>query len=859
MQKMKKITAVLTMLLLVGSVLTILAIPAEGQIPDPPEDRDDFVSLSDQLLSDQNIYVGEQEVQFAVEVEALEQDANYNITDVWVEMDPDDELPVSWVNQEEIPADEGANMTVGENNTYVFGSDGADPEPFEFDVDENADPGTYQMDVRIYYTHANETGDIQDTHLDTYIDFEIMNNVEIVNVDPSLTPGEDFQELEVEIENQGDETLSNISLTLDQGDLPDDSVEFSRAGGNEASYEGGDELPSGNTGSIYYRVDVDQDTDPGTHTIGYDLEADRHDDEIVSILEDESLDIELEIAPIIEAHISDVEQPGPTEMTFNVSFENTGNVDLYDVEVSLLTDDDLFLKSVDHYEYGADITEPEIDIGDLSEGDMTDEMEFEIGLDRYLQDGNHRLLFDWEGYFYHEDDDRYYEVGVNWVNWDDPNLPTRAEMAWADGDDDDWFGPEVFIEIERDEIYFSGDSDYVINLDGDITSEVIEVEITNHELVDFSEVEAQLEVGDNTPFFNPANRSRDYVEMDGSAEDLDADDTEEFTFTVDINKDFVSEKIGEGAHTYEATVMITQAVNDDTNEEVTGIEVSPSIEISGYGPNLVVDAELSDHDIKAGENFTLEYTIRNEGDEAARETSVEMIPNLYENDWEIIDGYIRALASSSEKYAFGEMEEIPEERSKNTSHLEMDLLGVEDGEDIVDLHMYIEGSLSAPSPHISTLYVGEINPGDEYTVSFEMVASEHMQIGQPYQETIEIDAMDANGDTYEEEYETTISLAGAPEETDEPAEVFGMDAAVFGVILVIIILVIVLAVSLASRKTGGKEEEEEEAFEEMEEETEIEEEVEEPIEEDELFEEPEEPEEPLEEEPSDMDEDEEEW
>ncbi len=788
-------------------------------------------------------YIGEKNVEFGVEVTNNE---DYALEDCNVTFSHEGNWIEDWSVSEIGPID------VGPGETENF-------ESFQLNISgTEADPEViYELTATLEFTFRGTTFD---DYFETF-EAEVERNLDVGDAEDILWPGEDFQEMEIEIENVGDVIVSDIYLTLsglpDGVSLRDDTARYP-----------GELLPPpvgdvGETGTVYFRVDVDTDVQPGTYEIDYDLEAVREDDEDVDIEEYGTLEMDIGFAPIIEAEIEDelVVEQGTTSLTFDVTFENTGNVDLSEIHVSMIEQDPFFIKAVDHYEYGEGVTEPEIPVGDLDVGEE-ETMEFKIGLHRNLQHGNHRLLFEWNGYFFNDGSfDQPTQYQYVEVSWEDDAPRTAVLNIDGEDVDDDWIGPEAILEVEMIDIDFTGYSGDIIELDGDITNQVIEVEITNHELVDFKDVEAQLMVGEGTPFYNPADRDRGYVEMNEPAQDLDSLDSATFTFTVDINTDFVSERIGEGAHAYEATVMITQAVNVDTNEEFTDIEVDATVGLSGYGPNLVVEAELSDHHLEPGENFTLEYTIRNEGDETARETTVSMIPDLYENDWEIIDGYIRALASSSEKYSFefGEIPEDVDERSKNTSHLDINLLGVEDGEDIVDLHMYIEGALSAPRPHIWNLYVGEINPGDEYTVSFEMVASEHTQLGQPYQEDIEIEWMDANGATHTETYPTTISLAEAPEEVQEPAEIAGMDAAVFGVILVIIILIIALAVSLMSRKTDG--EEKEETFEEMEEEPGIEEEPEETLEPDDT-EEPEDIDEEslFEEEPSDVEEpEEEEW
>jgi len=978
-------------LLLVGSLLPMLFTPAEGSETLQQADEDDFVEVDfpDDIG---NYYVGQDgiEIPNGVEVDALEQDDNQNITQVWVEMDPENKLVeegvLTWENQKEVPADSGANMTLDENDTYAFGTgpgdDWYDPEPFEFNINRDAELGEYHIEVRVYYTHANEAGDIQNTYLDAEsritfeinsplieydtledeyyigqqeetfeigltnidddltevwvevdttdylvfeeyqkeigdldagdsdevefefdvlgdatpgeyemeitvhfeyvenggegeisesIEFEILQNADVrLEMDPTeLWAGENFQGFLIELENEGGEQLTDIELELIPPagigiTLHDPVTEIS-------------ELDDGETIEIEHRADVDHDVEPGFYTFEYELEAARDG---VDIEEDGEIeeDLVVEFTPRITVEEEEISvDKGVTQYTVEVTFKNTGNVPLRDVYVGMITDDDYFIKAVDHYEYGDEVKEPAVLLGDL-DVEEEEQMEFTIGLHRYLQEGRHKLRFRWDGWFYNDgstgDPISYEHIGVDWDNGD----PFYYEVVEEDEYDheyeeevadelEEWprVGPYTFLNVSAVDYHITGTVEDDIELEGDIKNIGLDVTLENHELVDFKDLLVELEVGEDTPFLNPTNRTKDYVEMDPteSVKVLEKFDIEEgevgeatLVFYVNINTEYVeNELLGEGASRYTANLIIRRAVNEDTNEEINDIPVEIEGEARGLGPRLVVEGDLEENQIVEGERFNLTYTISNHGDDTARDVWIEMQPELYDNEnWDVLHGFIWAI-SSTEREREGpewEMDLVRYLERKNVSEeVTLEQLGIDDAEEIADLHMYFKNALSAPRPHTWRMYVSEIAPGDEVSVSFNMVSSEDMHLGQPYQENITIDFIDSYGIEYEnQEYPTTIGPmhVGEVEEVEEPAEVFGMDAAMFGVILVIIILVIVLAVSLASRKTGGKEEEEE-TFEELEEEPEIEEEFEEePLEPDETEEDFEEIEEELEEE-----------
>ncbi|MEF8835693.1 MAG: hypothetical protein V5A76_06015, partial [Candidatus Thermoplasmatota archaeon] len=315
----------------------------------------------------------------------------------------------------------------------------------------------------------NFRGTSYEVYTETFEDIEVERNLDVDDAEygaqPRLMAGEDFQEMMVPIENVGDEDISDIYLTL--SGLPNDvSLRDSTA-----RYPG--QINIGATEMVYFRVDVASDLDPGTYEIDYELEAVREDDEYVNILEYGTLNIEVDFAPIIESEIQDdlVIEQGTTEVTFNVTFENTGNVDLDEVYVNMIDKEPFFVKAVDHYEYGDDVTEPEIFIGELNTTEK-ETLKFTVGLHRNLQEGEHRLLFNWTGYFYNDgsldEPSQYEEVEVYWQE----NAPYPAN-AYLDSDyhagEPEWTGANATLEVEMVELDFSGEFLDDIDLEDGIT------------------------------------------------------------------------------------------------------------------------------------------------------------------------------------------------------------------------------------------------------------------------------------------------------------------------------------------------------------------------------------------------------
>ncbi len=499
--------------------------------------------------------------------------------------------------------------------------------------------------------------------------------------------------------------------------------------------------------------------------------------------------------PTIEAYVDEIiVEQGTTEVTFEVTFENTGEVDLNDVYVQLLDDGDFLILAVDHYEYGEGIRDIPVELGDLSVGDSVD-IEFTIGMHTYLQEGKHMLQFDWNGWFELTDItgevDRLYEVEVI---WDQGVSPNQANLFGIHEDPVPWDGAHIFIHVVDDLINMEGFVD-LVELDDDITYIRIEATLHNFELVGFRDLEVLLEVGENTPFYNPEDRSQNTVAMRRDESDTmigpsDGDNEAEIIFYVNVNSDFVTHKLLNNTNAYVGNLVVTRAINVDTNQQIPDFDIPITVGLEGLGPRLVVEGTLDEENIVAGEIFTLTYTISNHGDDTARDTWVTMRPELYDNqNWDVLEGFIRAISTTETDFQF---------ESKNVSgEVNLESLGIENAEEIADLHLYFEGALSAPRPHIWTLYVGEIAPGDSISVSFDMVSSRDMKVGQPYQETMDIRWMDSNGEPDGREFPITIRTGETGiEEEDDVEGLFGMESPLFEILLIAVIVIIALIIAM---------------------------------------------------------------
>ncbi len=831
--------SVLVCAMLFMSVVGLLISPMQAEnIADDPADRDDFVQLlsttSDTGAAGDHIdcYVGQQDVRFGLEVGSLLYGVGgdeKNVTRVHVEVDRNNALTeITWINQHEMPGAEGADMSApAGNETFIFGVDSDvwyDAEPFEFNVDADAEPGEYRMDVRISYRYVDETNTGENAFLDTYIDFEIANNADVADVDATdsdnLWAGELFQEFSVNVANDGGELLDDASLTL--SGLPT-GVTL-----RDSTARIPDGIAVGDNEDFFYRVDVEWDVAPGIYPIDYTLEATRDGVDVTEIGE---IDLVVDFTPKIQASITEeiiIEQGTITE-TIEVTFENVGNVPLNEVYIGLVPGGDYFPVAVDHYEYGDEVYPMHQYVGDMGIGGDTT-LEFGTGFHRFIQEGTHMLQFRWDAWYYDDgatgEATRYYHVGVDWID-DNPDYGLLYDVVEDNhmydepaGDDEifsPWIAPHIFMDVVDEVIDMEGFVDDSVELLGDITYIELEVTLQNFELVPFRDLEVILNVGEGTPFLNPVDRTLDTVAMHrgDSADSIGAYNLltgnpgeADIVFYVSVNSEYVTDTLHGLNHAYLGSMVITSMINENTLEEVTDQTIPLSGEVRGFGPRVVVEGEFSDNRVIAGEVFDLNYTIANHGDDIARDTWITMQPNLYNNeDWRIHNGFIRAIASDAEmEVTFGEdFEGRMTNKSTRYTEVTLETLSIDSAKEIVDLHMYVEGALSSPQPYVWVLYVGEIAPGDEVTVTFEMVSDRDMQIGKPYQETIFIECIDTDGQEWEWEYPLTIRTREKGESYEPEAGMFGTgaDAATMMMLLLVIILVIVVAIFVVSRK-GGK-------------------------------------------------------
>lgn len=812
-KKMNKRISVIVCMILVMSIFAALPGAMAWNIPNTGDNADNgenanLVEINAVGGDVDPFYVGEQDVTFRIQLENIYVAVAPGIDDLErfeiqvASVDgPGTANAVSWDDSLD-----DSHFDLINNGNQQWSTD------FVFDVaDDNtvAAPGTYNITFAVTYDWDHDedgTVDHEDTEQE-YLEFDIEDNTEVHDGEPSLWAGEEFQQIHFQVDNGGGENLVDPSLTLDN--FPDGVTLKSYIAVLE-------DIPNGNNVDAFYRADVDSDVEPGIYGVDYTFEATRAG---VDIVEEGTVNFTVNFTAkvtcdIVGGNNITIEQ-GTIETTFDVEFTNVGNVDLIDLEVGLREKDPFFIKAVEYYEYNDKVTPDTYPMGDLAVDGTTDSVSFTIGFHRNLQDGMHKFEFYWNAWLFNDgstgESSRYAHVGVHWVN---AVHPDEGRYYLVDGNstiEQPWIAPSAMMTVDDEHVDITGELVNLVDLSAtnDLTYTTIELNLTNHELVGYKDIIVSLVVGSGTPFYNPEDHTATSVEMKpASPTDLGPNGaTDTWEFDVDINRMYVRQVLTGDAHAFSGQVIINRIVNVDNNEEMTDMQVEMKGGLNGLGPRVAVEGTLENDKVKAGEMFNLTYTLSNHGDDVARDVWVTMTPDLYDNtQWTIHDNFITAIASDNETMSMWSMSE-----STNTEYSEVTLenLAINDAKEIVELHMYVEGALSSPQPHIWRMYVGELAPGEEIEVTWQMVSDRDMEIGKPYQEDIEVQYMDSNGVVTADVFTTTIRTHEKGETYEPSGSGFAGTSTDTGLIIVFIIIVIaLLLIVMMTTKKGGKKEEE---------------------------------------------------
>ena len=726
----KTFAALFVVMLLVVSVLTMLANPAEGAaVSDEeltPDDEYGWLSRVDidgawaniPNEPDEDIYVGQSDVEMLLyytenitqageewqithsEIDTEEIVRFVGDEDEWYSEDDND-----WVdgtgNLINWRPDDGQMTSPTDASTDT--EEDFDSE-FIFDVSYEATPGIYKIPVEVKLRNRTIGEEDWEDEVDSleYVWLELSANAEVS--DFTLDPGMEFENVDVGVENIGEENLEDVYLTLEENDIGNDVTIHNPE--NKAYVNN---IWPGQSEDFTFTFTVPLDEESDFYEVDYTIEATLIEDEDNPIDIVEHGTIIVTINPIVEltAEIEEnqVEQGTPIS-NFTTTFTNTGNLDLERIRVLPLEDDAFSLPS-DYYEnLDSEKEHPAMNIGDLNVGQST-EVEFTLGLDQYMQIGRHKLNFGYSAFYYDETGEVTGEEGSSYA---------RVGNLHEDWDDDEEWGP---LEEDPDPYDLLAETDepfaWIEVIESDVALDVgvthidpvglahmgyrpVSVRVNNFGHVDYANANIALHTA-GTPFINPEDPNENTIEMMDEPFSLHGNTDRTVTFGVLIDSEFIENRLRDDEPVYSAGFTL-EGVHGDTLEEV---ELSFTGEgfVFGIGPKLMVTGEPADNTVEPGEKFELTYDIENMGDEPIRDIEVKLSPNM-------TDGNIYSFDSAQDAVYFRQADGAP-------------------------------GSyIWTVEPEDTTLY-----PGENTTVTFHMVSSGDMEEGAIYHLDIEMSGVSA--------------------------------------------------------------------------------------------------------------------
>ncbi len=336
----------------------------------------------------------------------------------------------------------------------------------------------------------------------------------------------------------------------------------------------------------------------------------------------------------------------------------------------------------------------------------------------------------------------------------------------------------------------------------DIRANTITVAIHNDEGYDFIDVTVRANFN-NTPWYNPiinmgdpwvwANAASPAVPHGtwGAGLSFDA------VFDVDTDPSFVPDR-------YPFTLEITAVIEETLQQVSVVIDYSRGavIDFTGYGPELLITAFTAE-DIVPGDHFALDLTITNLGDEAARDVFVTIDPD----DTEKYDWYLEQEFKQQFDWTgvFQDMVQydnfdFPEEMFYTVESLDVDNI-----REIVEINLYMDGVYSTPGSTIMVIKINDLAPGQNTTVTFDMIADKDMVNGKPYAIPVYIQGIGPDGGSGitpagTQNIEVMSSLPG---ESYNPVEVDWFDTGLKALALLLFLIIIIAILLLVFSRFKG--------------------------------------------------------
>ncbi len=676
--KMMKTAKILSLAIVVAMVFSGLSalIPLAGaeEIFEPQDMRG--VEITSTSLDNNDPYFpGMEDVDFSVTVwnwnvggfpDVAEDDGD---TIIDCEMTIDTNIEDENGNPVSTPFEDFSNNV--DTDSQIFNSDW-DDFWFSFDIRGDAVPGTYNLSITFVYW--NESASFSDDFtIEGNILFDIEYRAQINDVG-GLIPGDKNKNVNALLNANnnmpGDEGMVDPILEIDlpSGDFTwyDDTATES-----SAMYIG--TIDSWESENFWYMVSVSPITDSGAYDADYVLTYTTENG--VACIEYGEIDFIVGHLAMLEVTVAvDTLAQGTPLATWALTFENVGTVDLLDVKLQLDPASDAFTyMPADHWEDGHTVSYAWLELGNIAVGGTHSET-MNVGIDLYIPEGMHKVMFQFWGMYIDPDTDTYKNTAIDWTMSGAeyaPRVNMDGNSFTLDSDTSDVKGPFIWIDVTDTTMDIMLTSTNTLSLGGRIIDNGLELDVMNFGNIDFSNVALTIETNSATsPFLNvvdPESTSSEEAILPGT---LTAGNTLTAILMVNLAPGATS-----GVHSVPVTIT---GVNMDMGESIS-TTLDARVTISGVGPKLEITT-VAPGEIKNGADFTLTLTIVNNGDDTARNIAIGM-PN--------IGGFA------------GETNEI-------------------------------NGDIRAPTADALPMYIPDLAPGESYDVSIDMKANKDMSSGHVY-------------------------------------------------------------------------------------------------------------------------------
>lgn len=699
---------------------------------------------------------------------------------------------------------------------------------------EDVGGGTSRTDTFLFDIYISSVFD-DDNPISQVDIHDDLPDIDETDSDDEFEAGVDMQEGEFQVINQAGFSISDVEGTLSS--LP---TGITASGGfNDAINPG--PIPASNWLTLYWRFDIASNVAPGPYAPNLAFQYVR-DDTGETINENaRPTELTIDFTPRLTASLSSdvIIMQNDLGATMSVIFTNDGNVPLNDLVIRPVPDGDWIDVRFHHYENDDDVYETEVMIGDLAVGADSAAQTVMIATNMMLPNGSHRVPFAWSSWIFEDGStgaaSRWVMMGGEMYNHDFNSQTPEVERFYEDNNEDGRYdGGDSVLESMWDGAFvdFDVDDDNGLTWEaviwdtveagegGEVRFTTLEVTIYNMELVDYKDLVVEMDVGPSTPFLNPLvdeHASTTPIMMDANSDTtIDAESDATIYFTVDVNSAWWQDNsLIPETYTVDLTI---DATNDDDEERIEDVVIPATVNIDGFGPELFASI-VSYTKITPGETFTLTVTVTNYGDDIAREVDAYLRADFV-SGWRILDEFTAALGSSGRNEYMSQGDggiagdyittsSTWNKTNKNT----MEDVGVDSVPQIVELHDWIQRRETPPQGIVLWMHRDRLDPGETWSIEFEMISDVHMVEGMVYYEVVELFYVDSNGDTYgPDPQENDYDHYAPPQEVlvrTGKGEKFDPSAADFGwmlyMLIFVIIAFIIFLIGFAMGGRGGKE------------------------------------------------------